>query len=217
MWSSREHGHGGLRGRYVDFRGGVLRCIDPLRHTHVAFATELHFDNWLLHWAEPGVRRLLPHSERLTCLYRGHQLSLSPDLLLERNGIEIQIVNARETLASQARARTLEYVACAHEFSWSVRTSELIRGRPILLSNLDHLRQCAAIHADDRALWVSRTIATFLLSTATTTRGEVRERIHQEIPDTLVDAVLIRLHATGVLTIQLEEARYGQSTIILRK
>ncbi|WP_199032459.1 hypothetical protein [Ralstonia sp. ASV6] len=217
MWSSREHRHGGLHRRYIGFHGGVLRCIDPLRHTHVAFATELHFENWLLHWADPSVRRLLPHSERLTCLYQGHRLSLSPDLLIERNCIEIQIVNARDTPTSRARARSLAYVAHAHGFIWSARTPEQIRSQPVLLSNLDRLRQCAAIHADDRAISVSRAIAQLLLSASATTRGEIRAHIHRDIPDTLVDAVLIRLHAAGVLKIQLEEVRYGQSTLILRK
>lgn len=217
MWSSREHRHGGLKRRYVDFHGGVLRCIDPLRHTHVAFATELHFENWLLHWAEPYVRRLLPHSERLTCLYQGHRLSLSPDLLIERDHIEIQIVNARDTPTSRARTRSLAYVAHSHGFMWSARTPEQIRSQPVLLSNLDRLRQCAAIHADDRAISVSRAITTFLRSASATTRGEVRGCIHREIPDTLVDAVLIRLHAAGLLRIDLEEIRYGQSTLILRQ
>ena len=195
----------------------MLRCIDPLRHTHVAFATELHFENWLLHWAEPYVRRLLPHSERLTCLYQGHRFSVSPDLLIERNCIEIQIVNACDTPTSRARTRSLAYVASAYGFTWSVRTREQIRRQPVLLSNLDRLRQCAAIHADDRAIAVSQTIATFLLSASATTRGEIRGLIHPEIPDTLVDAVLIRLHAAGLLKILLEEVRYGQSTLILRK
>ncbi|PRE59517.1 hypothetical protein C6P86_23660 [Burkholderia multivorans] len=180
----------------------------------MAFATELHFENWLLYWAQPDVKRLVPHSPRLTCMYCGYRMGLSPDLFVEREGVEIQVVSACVTPASEARARTLAYVGRAHGFAWSVRTPELIRSRPVLLANLDRLLQCATIHVDECGTSIWRMVAASVSDASVMTRGQIRARIHQEIPDTLIDAVLVRMQAAGLLSIELEETRYDEHTLI---
>lgn len=217
MWSERDRRYGGLRNRYRDLHWGQVRCMDPLRHCPVAFASDLHYENWLLHWAKPGIGCLIPHSAKLTCLDRGRLRSLSPDLQFSRDGIEIQIVVTEVTSGSKSRAYTLQRIAEAHEFRWSVRTRDVIRERPILLDNLDHLRQCAEMHADDPTQSIMRTIESVLRKADTLPLARLRKHLGPYTPETLIDSVLIRLHATGHIKIDLAEAKYGDDTTIARR
>ncbi|MGN8063422.1 hypothetical protein ACTJK4_17365 [Ralstonia sp. 22111] len=214
MWSIHEHSYGGLQRRYVDFRGGVLCCVDPLRHKPVAFATELHFENWLLYWAKPEVRQLTTEPARLQCMCRGTRMSLSPDLVIERENVEIQLVTSRLGSAAESLARRLAFVAEAHGFSWSLRTKREIRTDPVTLTNLDRLRQCATLYADEPARQVRRVVLASLHSQPLTTRRELRLLVARDVPDTLLDATLVRLHAAGKLILELSGERYGERTVI---
>jgi hypothetical protein len=214
MWSERDRRYGGLLRRYSQFRRGTVRCLDPVRRAPVAFATGLHYENWLLHWAMPGVRNLMPHAAKLTCLDGGYKRSISPDLQFERDGIEIQIVVARGGPESAARSYDLERVAQAHDFRWTVRTREQIRADPLLIANLDGLRQCMTLHADDFAWAMMRRIERLLIGSRCCTRADIRARVSLSVPDTMVDAVLMWLHREGVIELDLAGGAYGYQTKI---
>jgi hypothetical protein len=214
MWSERDRRYGGLNWRYREFEWARAECMDPLRKCSVAFRTELHYENWLLHWAIPEVKNLVPNSVSLTCLDYGVRRSIKPDLQFRRDGIEIQIVVPRHSSAYESRIYTLQRVAAAHDFQWSVRTPKLIRADPFLLDNLDRLRRSAMLYVDQRGEPVWSFVESFFDRTAVATRAELRERVGKKIPDGQVDAVLIRMHALGQVKIDLTEKLYGEDTKI---
>lgn len=216
MWSLREHRYGGLHRRYREFNGGVLRCIDPLRHQPIAFPTELHYENWLLYWARPEVRRLQTGGLRLQCMHLGHSLSVQPDLVVTAHVEQIQIVMAASTPTSEKRVQRLALVAKAHDLQWAARTRAEIRADPALLSNLDRLRQCTTLHIDDRAPAIERLVHDGLRTAPWTTRGHLARRIEPHTPQSLLDATLLRLHAAGELSLELSSAPYGNSTLVRR-
>ena len=217
MWSFREHRYGGLHRRYREFNGGVLRCIDPLRREPIAFPTELHYENWLLYWAQPGVRRLQVGGLRLYCMHLGHRFSVRPDLVVTDHSEQIQIVMASSTPANEKRVQRLALVAKAHDLQWAARTRAEIRADPVLLSNLDRLRQCTTLNADDRAPAIERLVHDSLRAADSTTRGHLRQRMGPHVPQSLLDATLLRLHAAGELSLELSAAPYGENTLVRRR
>jgi hypothetical protein len=217
MWSFREHRYGGLHRRYRDFNGGVLRCIDPLRREPIAFPTELHYENWLLYWAQPCVRRLQAGGLRLHCMHLGHRFSVRPDLVVTAHTEQIQIVMAVSTPANEKRVQRLALVAKAHDLQWAARMRAEIRAEPMLLRNLDRLRQCATLHVDDRAPAIERLVHDGLRAEPSTTRGHLGQRMGLHLPQSLLDATLLRLHAAGELSLELSGAPYGENTLVRRR
>src|SRR5258708_13748354 len=91
MWTERERRYGGRQQRYKGFPQATLRCLDPLRRRPVSFATDLHYQNWLLPWAMPLIADLTLRGEILTFLDSRQIRSLTPDLRFSSDGVEIQL------------------------------------------------------------------------------------------------------------------------------
>ena len=214
MWSERDRRYGGLQRRYKNFHGSTVRCLDPVSRKPVAFATELHYENWLLYWARPGVKNLDPSAPKLGCLDSGRQRVIVPDLQFDLQGIEIQLVVARDGPGLEVRTHTLQRVADAHGLRWAIRTRRQIREKPFLISNLDTLRQCSTLHADEPGQWVRLRVESLLSECHFCTLDQIKERVGVRAPDTLVDSVLIGMHRSGEIEIDLTGGAYGQKTRI---
>ncbi|MFM0196828.1 hypothetical protein PQQ65_27370 [Paraburkholderia strydomiana] len=213
MWTGRDHKFGGLKYRYVKRPRGDSRAFDPLRKEPVSFSTELKYENWLLHWAEPEVSGLTTSPERLRCLDRGQTVSITPDLLVIRAHVEIQCVvrsmhgNAIET------EKSLERVAQAHGCLWTLRTREQIRANPLLLDNLERFRQSAMICVDEPLDELREKINAALPKNSTVSIGDLREAVKCEDGDSRLDALLIRMHWNKHVQINFKEFRYDDATV----
>ena len=114
MWTGRDHKFGGLKKRYVNRPRGDYRSFDPLRRQPVSFGTELEYENWLLHWAQPAVRGFVIDPNRLRCLDHGRTVSIVPDLIVVRDDIQLQCVVRELDAAAINKKQALERVAQAH-------------------------------------------------------------------------------------------------------
>lgn len=212
MWSSRALSYGGLARRYRDFPNCVLRCLDPLRGVSVAFSTELKYENWLLYWADPLIREIQLCCPWFECVLDGQRTRVRPDLVIVHKQTEIQLVVSRRTEGSVRRTSALVRVAQARGFEWSVRTHDDIRGCPVLLRNLNRLRQCAVMFADDVTPTDLDVIANLLPRNEILTRREVSEMVPACVSGDLLDALLIHLHWRGRVSIDLNGGVYADES-----
>ncbi len=212
MWSSRDVSYGGLRKRYREFHGGVLRCMDPLRAIPVEFATELKYENWILHWADPFIRVIEPRCPWIECTHNEQRIRVRPDLAITRERTELQLVLSRRTVNAERRISALIAVAQAHDYDWSIRTRDDVRHCPVQLMNLKRLRQCAVLLADRMNVSDLALVSTLLPRAQVLTRREIAGCVPSRFAADLLDTLLIHLHWRGRVTIDLTGGVYGDHT-----
>jgi hypothetical protein len=213
MWTGRDHKFGGLKYRYAKRPRGDSRAFDPLRRKAVSFATELKYENWLLHWAEPSIRRLDTSPERLRCLDHGRSVSIAPDLVVVRGGVELQCVVPSMDVGAVTKEKSLERVAQAYGYSWELRTREQIRANPLLLDNLERFRQSAMVCVDEPLDELRQVVKAALPANSRMSIRDLREAIKFAETDSRLDAVLIHMHWTEDVHMNLEEFRYDEATV----
>lgn len=214
MWSIRTLSYGGLTRRYRDFHGGVLRCMDPLRDVPVAFSTELKYENWLLYWADPLIRKIDVGHAWIEYMSDGMRVRMRPDLVIKRERTELQLVLPQPAKQTERRISALIQAAQALDCDWRVRTRDDIRRCPLLLVNLKRLRQCAAMYADHVNVSDLAFVAKLLPSAESLTCREIAERIPSRLRGGLLDAILIHLHWRGRILIDLTGRAYGDHTTV---
>lgn len=213
MWTGRDHKFGGLKHRYTKRPRADSRSFDPLRLEHVSFPTELKYENWLLHWADPGITKLVCTSERLRCLDHGRSVSIVPDLVVVRGDVQLQCVVLLMDATAVHTGKSLELVAQAYGCSWALRTRDQIRANPLLLENLERLRQSAMVCVDEPLDALRSEIETVLPDNAPLSIRDLRQALNFPETDSRFDAALIHMHWTGHVHINLEEFRYDDATV----
>lgn len=213
MWTGRDHKFGGLKYRYIKRSRGDTRSFDPLRREPVSFSTELEYENWLLHWAQPDVVGFVFDPERFRCLDHGRTVSIVPDLVVVRGDVQLQCVVRTLDEAAVKTEKSLERIAQAYGCSWALRAREQIRANPLLLDNLERLRQAAMVCVDEPLDQLHRQVETVLTDRSALPVRVLRESLKFAQQDSRLDAVLIRMHWAGHVHINLEELRYDEAIV----
>jgi hypothetical protein len=213
MWTGRDYKYGGLKRRYLKRPRGDSRLFDPLRREPVSFRTDLEHENWLLHWAKPDVTGFVFDPERVRCLDHGLTVSIVPDLVVICDGVQLQCVVRTLDAAALETGRSLERVANAYGCSWALRTREQIRANPLLLDNLERLRQAAMVCVDEPLDELRRQVEEALPESLAISVHDLRNLLELAQQDPRLDAVLIHMHWIGQVHINLEELRYDEATV----
>ena len=215
-----KFGFAGIRARYRENPGRMLRCIDPFSLEPVVFATPLQYENWLDRRFDGSIVYVDPSRDDWEVLHHGQQLSVSPHLhwagWSDKGVLEMVIEPGRES--SYQAIETLETVARAHGLKSSVRLAVDIRRDPKLLDLLDRVRQKLVCHMDVvRDASVRGYVLDAVKNEQVSCRGDVMStcigRPHDLSRDS-VDAVLFWLRRVGAVQFDIVEGRYDDRTAI---
>lgn len=218
MWALRSQRYGGLAKRYVKNPWGVVRCLDPLSAQALSFPTQLHYENWLLHYARRDVVAIDASPPPLEYLRQGRRRKLHFDLLLRLStGVrEVQLVVREPSARMQARCEEARVVAAEFGFIFVPRHRETIRANTILLANLAFLRQLSATHADKlSAEHLDALLTTINLRGPMTRNGLFATPLAARLSEPQrLDGALFRLYATRRIQLNIHEVFYGGETQI---
>ena len=215
-----KFGFSGIRARFRDKPGRLLRCIDPFSCEPVEFASPIQYENWLLRRFDPSIVYLNATQDRWEALHRGRLLAVKPHLHWARssgaNHLEIVAVPGKDV--STAILDALQIVAHSHGLKPGIRTATEIRKEPVLLDFLDRTRQRLVLHMREmRDVGVRNSILATFRARLELRRGDVLSecvaapaRIEAEI----VDSALFWLRQTRALQFDFEGGRYDDQTVI---
>lgn len=189
------HRFGGLQARNGR---AEHRLVDPVLGKVLSFGTELQAENWLLRCVDPQVKTVTVLEKPLTALLSGRICKVRFHLLLQmRAGGHVADLVAKTPVTGQRRGLAAA-VAGAHGYQACIRDRAVLRSDPVLMRNLQTIRQRMVLWADlpaqlDAAMVIEQ------LAREPMTRGELHELLLQRQPglhieqlDCLLFAALLR-------------------------
>jgi hypothetical protein len=208
-----QHSYGGLAKRYEKHRNGMLECVDSLALAPVSFSTELHYENWLLHWLDSTVQALDTSLRPWACIDCGQRRSFKPHLVVRRrSGIELHAVCRQESDLPPAQLHSYRRIAQAHGAEFVLRPRRLIRSSVPQLRNLKQLRQrCTLLR--DRPLLELQGMVLQLLDAVPLRVETLRTALGHPSDNHELDAVLARLCRAGLVSLNLFEAHYDHISV----
>jgi hypothetical protein len=215
-----KFGFAGIRARYRENPGRMLRCIDPFSLEPVVFATPLQYENWLDRRFDQSIVYVDPSRDAWRVLHHGRQLSVSPHLhwagWSDKGVLEIVIEPGRE--ASRQAIETVDVIARAHGLKSSLRLAIDIRRDPKLLDLLDRVRQKLVCHMDlVRDASVRNYVLDAIKNEQVRCVGDVMStRIGgpYDLCRDGIDTVLFWLRRVGAVQFDIVEGRYGDRTTV---
>lgn len=218
MWALRDHRYGGRAKRYTSHPWGVVRCVDPISAMPLSFPTELHYENWLLHYARSDIVAIDAQPVPLEYVEAGRRHKARFDVLLRlHTGVTVaQLVMRESSAVCKARCNALEVATRAHGFICEPRPRELIRANLILLNNLGRLRQLLAVHADTISQHILHALKRQVLTYGTVSRKQLlTTRVAKLVGDPQrIDAALFKLFVARQIKLNLHEVMYDDHTQI---
>ncbi len=218
MWASRDISYGGLKKRYSEKKGRLIRQIDPFTALPVEFSTTLRADNWLVRNFCPHVVSCVVQPDNLGFMERGviHKTKCDTLTIFSDGSRLADLVITEFRTSAQVAWQILQKAAVVHKLSVRLRTRNEIRANPTLLANLDLMCQHLILHNDRGIDVVMNDIRKIV---AHQTKPFIPQDIAQELAYRNVskeraDCALFRLYRQGVISINIKEIPYGNASII---
>ncbi len=209
--------YGGLFARYSRRRGRLLRTLNPFTGQAVDYSTHLKGENWLLRVMTPEVISCEVEPTTLTYMERGNSVRAYCDTLtLFGNNVGIaDLVVDELTPQAEESFESLRKACSVYNYTPQLRTKEKIRGNPVLLKNLAHMRQHLVLHPALPEHKKAVLGHSHYIPGANIGLRESLQRVHKKfIPAHAIDSGLFALHCSGHLSINIAEVPYGAESKI---
>jgi hypothetical protein len=216
-FDTANFGFRGIRARYRDKPGRLLRSVDPFAGELVEFSSPLQYENWLLRRFDPSIIYLDSSHDSWEVLHGGDQLAIRPDLhwagWSDRGFLEIVEEPGRKV--SNAVLDSLAIIANAHGLKPLVRVAAQVRADPDLLDFLDRTRQNLVLFMREiRDTGLRKSVLTAVGQGPSTTRADVVADLAGRIDESTIDAVLFWLRQSGVVHFDITGGVYDDRTAI---
>lgn len=215
-----KFGFSGIRARYREHPGRMLRNIDPFSLETIVFATPLQYENWLDRRFDPAIVYVDPSRDSWEVIHHGQLLTVCPHLhwagWSDKGVLEMVVEPGRE--GSYEVLETAEIVAKAHGMKASLRLATEVRRDPARLDLLDRIRQLLVVHADVvRNQWARSYVLRALKDERLSSRGAVMSACigaPHHLSREAVDAMLFWLRRLGSIHFEIVGGRYDDRTAI---
>ncbi len=206
---------GGLAWRYKDHSKGVRRLVDPITNQSVAFASDLVFENWLLHRFDPQIVELehSPSPIEVTSP-TGVPHRAAAHLRLTRKDGRRELHLVFKSKAPEGQRRALTSIAKALGGVLVLRSRAEIRLDVVATTNLRYLRQVMTMWGSEGSQ-IDAAVSEQLSSAGCLVREQLT-RAHPQLDPGLIDSRLGYMHCRGDLVIQFSGSTYGDGTVIVR-
>ncbi len=204
---------GGLPHRYREKKGRLVRSIDPFSRSVVMFSTTLGLDNWLIRLFTPGTVNC--YAGPICALVEGRYMHVAADLVTEfKDGLRVADLVANSAHKVNSKWDSLKQAAYANGMQPVLRTTKDIRGNPVLLCNLEMMRQhlVAYRHQSFPASRVSHSVVTVLANSGREhLRRETLDEMFAKTPEQLatLHSALFWLYRNNTIFIDIAEVPYG--------
>lgn len=149
--STQDRRYGGLKYRYKDQKGRLIRLIDPITGTTREFSTPLHAENWLLRNFAPG--SVSCDTKPAAFRFRdptGEHVSIADLVTKFDDGVCIADLVDNHSPTVKWKWMALERTTKVYQHVAMLRSQLDVRSNMLLLSNLDALRQNMVLHPADK-------------------------------------------------------------------
>jgi hypothetical protein len=213
MWAARDQRYGGLNTRYKTYRGGLVRMLSPFTGQPLEFSSTLKADNWLLRAFCPGAVECLGRVSGFNILEGGKvKPPVIHTLTTFKDRIRIaDLVVTERTPKVESRWEVLQKAGSVYRFTPCLRTREEIRANPVLLENLDTMRQHLVQHGG-YFLIAADDVLRSLHRGASTRRELAKDLARRPHSSEEIDTVLFSLYRQDRIAINIAEVPYGIDT-----
>lgn len=201
---------GGLRGRYKDFQGAVVRCLDPIAGKPVQFARPLEYEAWIRSRFAADTAQITPGPTMVSASVAGHLLEARATYVVRTiDGREVYHVVAKHSVPVE-RLRSLVRVAKGMLATVEVHLLADLRADVALFWRLERLRQAATIHMFEGAEYDQLILQA--VDKGARTRSEVHITLAHVEPQ-LLDARLAQMHCAHRIRLHFDTDDYGINRI----
>jgi hypothetical protein len=210
--NSQDRRYGGLKYRYKDQKGRLIRLIDPITGTTKAFSTPLHAENWVIRNFTPGA--VSCDTKPAAFRFRdstGEHISVADLVTKFDDGVCIADLVDDHLPTVKWKWMALQRTTKVYQHVAMLRTQLDVRCNLLLLFNLDALRQNMVLYpADDEEIEQVR----LCVELGAKSPFEVKKELKLQRSPELIFSALGHLYRKRKVFINFAACTYGQSTRI---